>query len=100
MTLLLRAIVATDDAGAAAELGLSVVSATGVAALASPWEATGAAGEAETFQWMETFGGELLLMSLATNRFVRRDAEGRLSADSPGPRPDGADGTRFRWRIR
>jgi hypothetical protein len=47
VTLLLRAIVATDDAGAAAELGLSVVSATGVAALASPWEATGAAGEAE-----------------------------------------------------
>jgi hypothetical protein len=47
VTLLLRAIVSTEDAGAAAELGLSVVPATGVAALASPWEGTRAAGEAE-----------------------------------------------------
>ncbi len=47
MTLLLRAIVATEDVGAVAELSLSVVSATSVAALASPWQATGAAGEAE-----------------------------------------------------
>lgn len=47
MTFLLRAIVATDDAEVAAELGLTVVPATAVAALASPWDATGSAGEAE-----------------------------------------------------
>ena len=47
MTLLLRAIVATEDAGVAEELGLTTVPATSVAALASSWEAAGAAGEAE-----------------------------------------------------
>lgn len=47
MTLLLRAIVARDDAGVAAELDLTVVPATRVAAFASPWEAVGAASEAE-----------------------------------------------------
>jgi hypothetical protein len=53
---------------------------------------------AETFQWMETFTGELVLMSLATNRYLRADpASGALSALSPGPRPDRADGVRFEW---
>jgi hypothetical protein len=47
MTLLLRAIVAADDAGVSAELGLHAVSGTTVAALASPWSTTRAAGEAE-----------------------------------------------------
>ncbi len=59
----------------------------------------GAAGESETFQWMETFSGETILMSLAGNRYLRV-ADGRITADSPGPRPDGADGVRFDWRPR
>ena len=50
MTLLLRAIVAAEDAGVAAELGLRAVPATVVAALASPWEAAGSAGEAELLE--------------------------------------------------
>lgn len=45
MTLLLRAIVGTEDAAVAAELGLTVVPATSIAALASPWEAARAAAE-------------------------------------------------------
>ena len=45
-----------------------------------------------TFQWMETFDGELILMSLASNRYLRLDpAGGKLRADSPGPKPDGKD---------
>jgi xylan 1,4-beta-xylosidase len=61
----------------------------------------GVAGVAETFQWIETFEGELTLMSLVTNRFVRVDqATGRIMADSPGPRPDGLDGVRLAWRVR
>jgi hypothetical protein len=60
----------------------------------------GAPGDAETFQWMETFDGDLILMSLATRRYLRVDPGGRLLADSPGPRPDGQDGARFRWRAR
>ena len=59
---------------------------------------SGRAGQSENFQWIETFTGELTLMSLATNRYLRIDSErGRLLADSPGPRPDGRDGVRFDW---
>lgn len=47
MTLLLRAIVAADDARVAAELDLEAVQATGVAALASAWETVGTAAEAD-----------------------------------------------------
>jgi xylan 1,4-beta-xylosidase len=55
--------------------------------------------QAETFQWIETFTGEITLMSLATNRYLRIDSEnGRLLADSPGPRPDAKDGVRFDWK--
>jgi len=55
-------------------------------------------GAAQTFQWIETPTGELALMSLATNRFLRFDAaSGALRADSPGPLPDGSDGVRWTW---
>lgn len=50
MTLLLRAIVASDDAGVAADLGLGAVLGTAVAALASPWETARVAGEAELLE--------------------------------------------------
>ena len=57
-------------------------------------------GDAETFQWMETFTGELILLSLATHRYVRLDvAGGRVAADSPGPHPNERDGVRWRWRA-
>ena len=73
--------------------GFVTVSATGVVSLRR-----GRPGDAETFQWIETFTGELTLMSLATNRYLHVDfATGALSADSPGPRPDGKDGVRFDW---
>jgi hypothetical protein len=55
-----------------------------------------APGNAESFQWSETPNGDLVLMSLATNRFLRIDAPGgRIVADSAGPLPDGSDGVRF-----
>jgi xylan 1,4-beta-xylosidase len=59
-------------------------------------------GTAQSFQWMETPTGELVLMSLQTNRFLRVDQQsgkppGTMKADSPGPQPDGADGVRFIW---
>lgn len=61
----------------------------------------GSPGRAETFQWMESWDEDLILMSLATNRFVRIDPEtGQIMADSPGPSPDAKDGVRFRWRER
>jgi beta-xylosidase len=62
----------------------------------------GLPGTAQSFQWMETPTGELVLMSLQTNRFLRVDQQsgkppGTMKADSPGPQPDGADGVRFIW---
>lgn len=61
----------------------------------------GPPGPAETFQWMETFTGETILMSLDTHRFLRVDeTTGAVLADSPGPRPDGRDGVRFEVRFR
>ena len=60
----------------------------------------GDAGPSETFQWIETFTGELILMSLSTHRYLRLDAaSGTLRADSPGPHPNGRDGVRWEWRL-
>jgi beta-xylosidase len=59
----------------------------------------GTPGKAETFQWIETMTGELTLMSLETNRYLRVDfGNGKLMADSPGPEPTGPPGVRFDWR--
>ncbi|MBW8735420.1 MAG: glycoside hydrolase, partial [Asticcacaulis sp.] len=58
----------------------------------------GRPGLAQSFQWIETPTGELVLMSLATNRFLRIDPQTRdVRADSPGPMPDDSDGARFIW---
>jgi beta-xylosidase len=59
----------------------------------------GPADEAATFQWMEAWDGDLVLMSLATKRYIRVEPSGRVVADSPGPRPDGQDGVRLRWQM-
>ncbi|MEO7688467.1 MAG: family 43 glycosylhydrolase [Sphingomonas sp.] len=58
----------------------------------------GQPGAAQSFQWIEAPTGELVLMSLATNRFLRIDPQtGDIRADSPGPMPDDSDGARFVW---
>ena len=54
--------------------------------------------QAETFQWIETFTGDLTLMSLKTNRYLRMDFAGRkILADSTGPEPNGPAGVRLNW---
>jgi len=54
---------------------------------------------AEIFQWIETFTGDLTLMSLSTHRYLRIDFNtGALWADSPGPEPNGPEGVRFDWK--
>jgi xylan 1,4-beta-xylosidase len=57
----------------------------------------GTPGEGETFQWMETLYGDVVLMSLATNRYLFLEPDGRVTASSRGPEPDPADGTALRW---
>lgn len=55
-------------------------------------------GEAETFQWIETVYGDLILLSLATQRYLRI-APGSLAitADQPGSHPDRMDGVCLKW---
>ncbi len=58
------------------------------------------AADAETFQWIETFTGELTLLSLRTHRYLALDAQsGRLNANSPGPEPDNRYQDQFRWTV-
>ena len=59
---------------------------------------SGAPRDSETFQWMETMYGDLVLMSVATHRYLKVDPDGRVSSDSAGPEPDPSDGTALRWR--
>jgi beta-xylosidase len=56
-------------------------------------------GKAESFQWTETPSGELILMSLVTDRYLRIADDGCVIADSAGPKPDGKDGVRFVWNA-
>lgn len=61
---------------------------------------TGEPLQSETFQWIETFDGQLLLLSLRTNRYLRREpGSGAILADAPGPHPDGKDGVRWAWKT-
>jgi beta-xylosidase len=60
----------------------------------------GPPGVAQSFQWIETPTGELALLSLATHRYLRIDpATAAITADSPGPVPDGSDGVRLVWHA-
>jgi hypothetical protein len=59
----------------------------------------GPPADGETFQWMETLYGDVLLMSLATHRYLRVEPDGRVSSDSRGAEPDPNDGTALRWRA-
>ena len=57
------------------------------------------AGPSETFQWVETFTGELTLLSLESGRYLRVKGPDKIvSADAPGPERDGLSGVRFSWR--
>jgi len=82
----------------AASRGLVSVAAPGKAG--SVTLKTGQPGEAETFQWVDMQRGDIMLLSLATNRYILAspDAPGHVSADHPGPRPDRKDGSCFVWK--
>jgi len=53
---------------------------------------------AASFQWIENVYGDLLLLSLATNRYLHLDpATGAMAADQPGPAPSRDDGSCLVW---
>jgi xylan 1,4-beta-xylosidase len=57
----------------------------------------GPPGAGATLQWIETPYGDLTLMALSTHRYLRIEADGRLTSDSRGPSPDRREGTALRW---
>lgn len=58
------------------------------------------AGTATSYQWTETVYGDLILLSLATDRHVRIDPVSRkISATHAGPAPDRRDGSCFDWTL-
>ncbi|GGX76141.1 glycoside hydrolase family 43 protein [Pseudoduganella dura] len=70
------------------------VAADGAVSLAG-----GTPGQAQSFQWIETPTGELVLMAIANNRFLRVDPSSQtVVADSPGPLTESGDGTRWMWK--
>jgi beta-xylosidase len=62
---------------------------------------TGQPGDSETFQWEDMQRGDIMLMSLATHRYLVASpgSAGPVSADHPGPRPDRKDGSCFTWKT-
>lgn len=53
----------------------------------------------ETFQWMELEGGDLVLMSLASNCYLSYHGNGLAAARIKNPRPNHNDDfTRFQWK--
>jgi xylan 1,4-beta-xylosidase len=61
---------------------------------------TGEPNNAETFQWTENVYGDIMLMSLVTDRYIRIDPQDcAISADWPGPKPDRKDGSCLSWEA-
>ncbi len=58
-------------------------------------------GDASLFQWQDMLRGDLMLMSIATHRYLFADPFQRslVSADSRGTTPDRKDGSCFVWKL-
>jgi len=58
-------------------------------------------GDASLFQWQDMLKGDLMLMSLATHRYLFADPGARslAAADAAGTRPDRKDGACFTWKL-
>jgi hypothetical protein len=58
-------------------------------------------GDESFFQWQDMLQGDLMLMSIATHKYLFADphAKSLTSADSPGTRPDRKDGACFEWKL-
>lgn len=54
-------------------------------------------GKAQTFQWMTSLNGDLMLMSLLTHRYLRLAAAAAIKADAPGAGPELSGDARLRW---
>jgi beta-xylosidase len=56
------------------------------------------AGDSQLFQWTEMPRGDLLLLSLASHRYLRADLDGTVHADAPGAQYNRQNGASFTWK--
>jgi xylan 1,4-beta-xylosidase len=56
-------------------------------------------GESQAFQWTEMPRGDLLLLSLASHRYLRVTRDGLLRADAPGAQYNRQNGASFNWQL-
>jgi hypothetical protein len=59
----------------------------------------GPPGDGETFQWIETPYGDLILMSLRTHRYLRIERDGTVTSDGLGAEADPDDPVLLRWQA-
>lgn len=56
--------------------------------------------DSQAFQWTEMPRGDVLLLSLASHRYLRIHPDtGAVTADAPGAQPDRQNGASFAWRV-
>jgi xylan 1,4-beta-xylosidase len=73
---------------------VSVAASTGAVTLVE-----GEPGAAETFQWVDMISGDIMLLSLSTNRYLVARPGEPLVGNHPGPSPDHRDGSGFLWSV-
>lgn len=59
---------------------------------------TNLAGANQAFQWTEAFRGDLLLLSVASQRYLHALPDGSVRADEPGAQYNRKNGASFTWR--
>jgi xylan 1,4-beta-xylosidase len=82
-----------------AEDGSGFVTVTGIGATGDVRLTRTEQGPSTTFQWQGMLRGDVMLMSLATHRYLQAlpNSGDLASADAPGTRPDRKDGSCFIW---
>ena len=60
-----------------------------------------AAGDAESFQWVNLMRGDTMLMSLLEHKYLatKPNEPGPVTVSATGPRPDRKDGACFKWEA-
>ncbi len=53
--------------------------------------------DSQSLQWTEMPRGDLLLLSLTSNRYLQVNPDGTVSADAPGAQSRGPNGASFTW---
>jgi xylan 1,4-beta-xylosidase len=92
--------VALESAGGEESAG-GLVTVLNLAGMGEVRIQPGAASDASTFQWEDILRGDLMLLSLASHRYVvaQPNAGALCGADAPGASPSRREGACFGWEV-